>query len=143
MYELAMLLVFVENIPADYRVRILTLFNLANALAILLGSLIGGAILSVVGETQETYWLLFTLSSLGRCAAILVLAPLSRPAIAAVFRLFHSAAPRPAILSLGPAMLPGTLQSEDCLARPKGRFATAGGRCKVPSAAGTHATAIP
>ena len=143
MYELAMLLVFVENIPADCRVGILTLFNLANALAILVGSLIGGAILSVVGETRETYWLLFTFSSLGRGAAVLVLAPLSRPAIAAVFRLLRSAAPRPAILSLGQAMAPGTVQSEECLARPKGKFAAAGRRAKLQPAAGTHATAVP
>ncbi len=64
-YELAMLLVFVDTIPAAHRVRVLTIYNLANAVAIFAGSMTGGAILAVLGETHQAYVTLFALVGRG------------------------------------------------------------------------------
>lgn len=72
-YELAMLLLAFETIPREKRVGMLTVYNLANATAILLGSLVGGSILAIGGEARHAYWLLFLVSSAARVAAIPVL----------------------------------------------------------------------
>ena len=100
-YELAMLLVFVDTIPADRRVRILTVYNLANAVAILIGSLIGGAVLSISMKGVRPYFLVFALSSLFRGIAVLSLARFPRVVPRAVPTMVRAAVPRPVMLSLG------------------------------------------
>jgi MFS family permease len=77
-YELAMLLLAFETIPRHQRVGMLTVYNMANATAILVGSLIGGSILALMGEVRHAYWLLFLVSSGARIAAIPVLSGLPR-----------------------------------------------------------------
>ena len=77
-YELAMLLLAFETIPREKRVGMLTVYNMANATAILVGSLVGGSILAVLGEVRHAYWLLFLVSSTARVAAIPVLSGLPR-----------------------------------------------------------------
>jgi MFS family permease len=72
-YELAMLLLIFETIPRASRVSMMTMYNMANSLAILLGSLVGGALLSLLGETGQAYWLLFVVSSFSRAAALVLL----------------------------------------------------------------------
>jgi MFS family permease len=79
-YELAMLLQFFETIPANRRVSVLTVFNLANSSAFLVGSLIGGALLINFGASREAYLLLFVVSSSARAAALLLLVPALRRA---------------------------------------------------------------
>ena len=73
-FELAMLLLFFEAIPRERRVAVLTMYNVANALAYLVGSLLGGALLGYFGPVREAYLLLFLVSSVGRLAALGLLA---------------------------------------------------------------------
>ena len=72
-YELAMFLMFFEAARRDERTSILTLFNFANAVALVIGALIGGAVLKLLGKTQEAYLLLFALSSFARAGTLIFL----------------------------------------------------------------------
>jgi MFS family permease len=89
-YELAQLLLFFDTIPTERRVGTLTLFNLFNAMAIFLGSIVGGLILAELGAGREAYRMLFLASTLVRIAAMLVLVRL--PAWAAKRRSISSPA---------------------------------------------------
>lgn len=72
-YELAMFLMFFEAAPREERTSILTLFNLANAVALVIGALIGGALLKLFGESREAYLALFALSSFARAGTLVFL----------------------------------------------------------------------
>ena len=72
-YELAMLLLFFESIPRHQRVAILTIFNLANAAAVVLGSLLGGAVLAAMGAAPQAYLTLFLISGVARLTSLLLL----------------------------------------------------------------------
>lgn len=65
-YELAMLLMFFEAIPRRERASVLTIYNFGNAAALVLGSLIGAAILQIGGESHVAYLVVFGGSSLAR-----------------------------------------------------------------------------
>ena len=65
-YELAMLLMFFEAIPRQDRAGVLTFYNFGNAAALVLGSVIGAAILQLLGENHQAYLILFGISSLFR-----------------------------------------------------------------------------
>lgn len=65
-YELALALLLFELIPRSERTGVLTIYNAGNAFAMVIGSLIGGAILQLLGERHETYLVIFSVSSLGR-----------------------------------------------------------------------------
>jgi MFS family permease len=106
-YELAMFLLAFETIPDHRRMAVMTAFNLANATAILVGSLLGGALLVFWGITREAYLALFLISSIARVFAILLL--LRAPGIsirerwtAMHARLRLAAAPRPRTALAGP-----------------------------------------
>jgi MFS family permease len=75
-YELAMLLLFFETIRREERTSVLTLYNVANALAMVLGSLCSGLVLKLLGEQRETYLLIFVLSSAARLVTLVFLAQL-------------------------------------------------------------------
>jgi MFS family permease len=62
-WELATFLLVFETIREEERTSILTTFNLANALAMVAGSLVGGAILHHLGEEKIGYLTIFALSS--------------------------------------------------------------------------------
>jgi MFS family permease len=62
-HELAMLLLFFETIPRHERTGVLTVFNFANAAAMAGGTLVGAALLGLLGEYRETYLLLFAVSA--------------------------------------------------------------------------------
>lgn len=82
-YELAFFLLFFESIPEAERTRVLTLYNLADKLAWVAGSLLGALLLRGLGTTREAYLLLFVLSSTGRVLTLLLLrrvGPLDVPA---------------------------------------------------------------
>jgi MFS family permease len=81
-YELAMFLLFFETMPAEERTSLLTTFNFANSLAIVAGSLIGGAILATWGKGQHVYLTLFALSTAARGLSLIVLARVPRFAVA-------------------------------------------------------------
>jgi MFS family permease len=72
-YELAMFLMFFEAAPRDERTSILTMFNLANAVALVIGALIGGSILKILGGSHEAYLVLFAVSSFARAGTLVVL----------------------------------------------------------------------
>jgi MFS family permease len=72
-YELAMFLLFFEAAPRGERTSILTLFNLGNAVALVIGALAGGAILKLLGESREAYLVLFAVSSFARAATLVCL----------------------------------------------------------------------
>jgi MFS family permease len=72
-YELAMFLMFFEAARREERTSILTLFNLANAMALVMGALIGGAILKLLGGSQEAYLVLFAVSSFARAGTLVFL----------------------------------------------------------------------
>ncbi|MCA9097391.1 MAG: MFS transporter [Planctomycetaceae bacterium] len=65
-YELALALLLFELIPRAERTGVLTIYNAGNAFAMVIGSLIGGAILQFLGERLETYLVIFAVSSFGR-----------------------------------------------------------------------------
>lgn len=69
-YELAMLLQFFRQIPSERRVSILTLYNLGNSAAMVLGTFIGAGILHGFGRSYEAYLAVFVGSSLLRGAAL-------------------------------------------------------------------------
>jgi MFS family permease len=73
-YELAMFLLFFETIRPEERTSVLTTFNFANAVATVSGSLLGGALLAWCGKSEETYLLLFGLSSAARALSVIALA---------------------------------------------------------------------
>jgi MFS family permease len=75
-YELAMLLLFFETIRREERTSVLTLYNVANALAMVIGSLCSGVVLKMLGEQKETYLLIFLLSSAARFLTLVFLARL-------------------------------------------------------------------
>lgn len=72
-YELAMFLLFFESVRREERTSILTVFNLANSVALAVGSIIGGCLLKYFGECRESYLFLFAVSSFARAAALFVL----------------------------------------------------------------------
>ena len=73
-YELGFLLMFFETLPAKDRTRLLTYFNFANTLAFCCGATVGAGLLSTLGCTQQTYFLLFGISSVGRLLCLGILA---------------------------------------------------------------------
>jgi MFS family permease len=72
-YELAMAMVLLEAIPRQHRVVLLTLYNVGNAAAMVVGGLFGAALLGYLGRSTSIYLMLFGWSSLARLAALAVL----------------------------------------------------------------------
>ncbi len=71
--ELAVLLSYFEHIDASERTGVLTIFNLATAVAIAAGALAGGALFSLLGDGRTGYAALFVVSTAGRMLALLLL----------------------------------------------------------------------
>jgi hypothetical protein len=65
-YELAAFLLFFEAIDARQRIGMLTLYNLGYAAATVAGSLVGGGILTLFGESHTGYLAVFAASGLAR-----------------------------------------------------------------------------
>lgn len=73
-YELSTFLLLIERLPDRERTSLLTTFNLLNSLAIALGSLAGGALLSALGESRHAYTVVFLASGCLRLASLVALA---------------------------------------------------------------------
>src|SRR6056297_850545 len=73
-YELAFFLLFFDSIAVEERTSVLTLHNLINTLAFVSGALVGGVILQSMGASYTGYLMIFGLSSVGRLAALMLLA---------------------------------------------------------------------
>ena len=72
-YELALVLLFFETIPESERTSLLTLYNVANSVALAIGSLIGAAILNGLGVSATSYLWVFAASTIGRGIMLLLL----------------------------------------------------------------------
>ena len=72
-YELALVLLIFETIHESERTSLLTLYNVANSVALAIGSLIGAAILKGVGVTVFGYLCVFAASTVIRTATLLLL----------------------------------------------------------------------
>jgi MFS family permease len=80
-YELAMLLMFFEAIPRQDRASVLTFYNFGNAAALVVGGLIGAAILQLGSESHTAYLVLFGASSLARLCTVWLLRGAPEPQI--------------------------------------------------------------
>lgn len=69
-FELASLLSFFERIPPHGQTSVLTLYNLANATAIVVGSAIGGGLLHGFGEGPTGFVAIFVVSTLTRAVML-------------------------------------------------------------------------
>jgi hypothetical protein len=76
-YEFGAFLLLLETIPERDRTGLLTLFNFGNALAMVGGSVLGGALLAWMGDETRDYQVLFALSSGARLLACLLLLKVS------------------------------------------------------------------
>jgi MFS family permease len=72
-FELATLLSFFEHIPQHARTSVLTVYNLAYALAIVGGGAVGGLILQLGGRSEAAYIALMVASTVARLAALAML----------------------------------------------------------------------
>ncbi len=72
-YDLGVFLLIFENIGAKERTSVLTSYNFANAVAMVGGSLLGGAILHAMHESTYGYMTLFGLSAVVRLFTLLLL----------------------------------------------------------------------
>jgi MFS family permease len=75
-WETATFLLIFDIIPAERRTPVMTLYQLAQALAFLLGSLLGAAVLELVGVGRLGYMAIFLASSLMRFVTLFMLASL-------------------------------------------------------------------
>ena len=69
-YELAMLLMFFEAIPRQDRTSMLTFYNWGNAAAMVIGSFLGAAVLSLMNESHVAFLTVFGLSSVARLMTV-------------------------------------------------------------------------
>jgi len=72
-HELAVFLLFFEAIPASQRLRLLTWYNVGNALAMVVGALLGAGLLRWMGDATSSYLTLFAVSSIARGLSIVAL----------------------------------------------------------------------
>jgi MFS family permease len=72
-YELAMLLLFFERIPREQRITMLSLYNVGNSAAIVVGALLGAGVMHSLGHDRTAYFAVFLLSSVGRTFALLLI----------------------------------------------------------------------
>lgn len=72
-YELALVLLFFETIPESERTSLLTLYNVANSVALAVGSFIGAAILNGLGVSASSYLWVFAASTFFRALTMLLL----------------------------------------------------------------------
>lgn len=86
-YELGFFLMFFESMPIKQRIKMLTVYNLANTSAWFAGSMVGAAILGHLGSSPSSYHTLFVISCLGRCIAFAYLLTHRSPIVVRVHEL--------------------------------------------------------
>ena len=97
---------FFESIAEEERTSLLTVYNLLNTSAWVLGSLMGALVLAVMGGTYNSYLWVFGLSSVGRVFALALLAKLPRTEIESDTMSVRTMAVRPNSASLDTPVLP-------------------------------------
>ncbi|HRQ72193.1 MAG TPA: MFS transporter [Phycisphaerales bacterium] len=106
-YEMATFLLLFETIPASERTSVLTLFNFANALAIVGGALVGAAVLTLFHAEPWVYFLIFGLSFAARVCTVPLLARVRVPEFEPVDLPLRPIAVRPSAGSLDRPVLAG------------------------------------
>jgi len=71
--ELAILLSFFEHIPESERTGVLTIFNLANAIAIAAGATVASGLFRLLGPGRAAFFALFGISAASRALALVAL----------------------------------------------------------------------
>lgn len=110
-YELGTFLLLFDHIAEHERTSILTVFNFANAVAMVGGSLLGGAVVGFMGEVVTAYHIVFVISGIARLGTLFFLrglvSPSSRP-MKIRFNMFFPRvlAIRPSLGSLDRPVLP-------------------------------------
>jgi len=89
-YELAMLLQFFRQIPVDRRIAVLTIYNVGNSAAMVLGTLLGALILNWFNRSFDAYLMVFVASGCLRAVSLLML-PGRRTAVRSTVKVVQSA----------------------------------------------------
>lgn len=110
-YELATFLLMFETIPDAERTSVLSTFNLLNAAAIVTGTLIGGALLRILGADYSAYLVIFLLSSFGRLLAVPLLRTLGEAPRVPVWIGMRTLAVRPSAGSIDRPILAAVPES--------------------------------
>jgi len=105
-YELATFLLVFEAIREEERTSLLTLYNFANALVTVAGSLIGGALLATLGRGHDAYTTVFAVSSVARAATLLLLVRVAPIPLRALPLAIRTLALRPSAGSLDAPIIP-------------------------------------
>ena len=105
-YELAFFLMFFDSIKEEERTGMLTVYNLVNSAAWVAGAMLGGLILVLSDTSMFGYLLIFGLSSLGRVAALALLARVPKTDVEATEIGFRTTALRPTGANLNAPVLP-------------------------------------
>ncbi|MCB0404489.1 MAG: MFS transporter [Bdellovibrionales bacterium] len=113
-FELAFSLFVLESIPGRYRMGVLAVFNVSQSILIVLGTVLGGIVLSSLGTSLNAYFWVFGISTALRVLACLPLRGLPLSNIE-VFTVWRSISVRP---SGGGIFAPFF----ERLKRPDGRF---------------------
>jgi MFS family permease len=74
-YEIAMMMVFAELIPREKRLRLLAQYNVANSLAMVVGTGLGALMFAVGGSGFTAYMIIFASSSVCRLMVIVSMFP--------------------------------------------------------------------
>jgi MFS family permease len=105
-YELAFFLLFFESIAEEERTSVLTIYNLMNTTAWVAGSLVGGMLLLAFDMSFNGYLFIFAASSVGRFAALILLARVPRLIVDSEPMGMRTVAVRPGTASLNTPVLP-------------------------------------
>jgi MFS family permease len=118
-FELGAFLLFFDAIREDERASVLTVYQLTNAAAMLLGSIAGGLILRGLGGDREAYAALFLLSTIARAVPLGLLGRLTGRRVREIPKSLAVLAVRPAAGILGrPLWTGGSADGGD---RPRAR----------------------
>lgn len=71
--EVGLSLIFFKDIKQEEKVPVLTVYNLLNSLAIILGTTLGAKILFLFGESISSYYAVFVAGSFARCLGFIPL----------------------------------------------------------------------
>jgi len=111
--ELATLMLFFEHIDPSERTSVLTCFNLLNAAALAIGSLIGAALFYGLGEGSERYLVIFLLSSGARVLALPLLRGVPSEAVSSIPLPLRTLAVRPSSGALQRPILSGVPDADE------------------------------
>ena len=73
-----MLLLFFESLRRDERTALMTMYQAANAVSMVVGSLCGGLVINFFGQTSASYLMVFGLSSVFRFMTVGILLKLPK-----------------------------------------------------------------